>query len=57
MIEEEPDPLLWIDPAPEQVANFLLYMMLKYWRREAEREHQRSKKKKKKPVSRRQVSP
>jgi len=32
MIEEnEPDPLLWKDPAPEQVANWLLYALLKYW--------------------------
>lgn len=51
----EPDPLLWKDPAPEQVANWLLYMLLKHWRREAERDEARRHRRKKKPAPRRKA--
>jgi hypothetical protein len=57
MIDDEPDPLLWKDPAPEQVANWLLYMLLKHWQREAERDRQRLKKKKKATPRRKAVKP
>ena len=59
MIEEnEPDPLLWKDPAPEQVANWLLYALLKYWQSEQRKAEQPRKRRKKKVTPlRRKVAP
>jgi hypothetical protein len=51
----EPEPP-FADPAPEQVAHWLLYALLKYWRREIERgrdKHHRDKPRSESKCSRR----